>query len=259
MNRLQKCCSSEKRLLSLFFSAGYPTRDGLPELVCAAADAGVDFIEVGFPFSDSLVDGPRIQQCNEVAIQNGMTLDVYLEQVASIRSQCDIPLVFMGTCNTLVRRGERQFVEEASQAGIDAMILPDLPPEEYVRSYQSYFEAASCGYIPLVTQWTDNERVQFLDSLAGGFLYCVSMTGTTGGGFENNEDLQARMASLQKLNLKNKLLLGFGIQQREHFEQVCKIADGGIIGTAMLNALADATKPAPEVVREFVISIRTQE
>lgn len=254
MNRLQKCCEKKSSLLAIFITAGYPELDSLPDLVEAIAEAGADIVEIGFPFSDSLVDGPTIQLCNQQALRNGMTIESFFMQVKEARKKVDVPMVFMGSINSVLRQGVDSFLTRAHSAGFDAAIIPDLPPEEYQHLYRQDFEKCDIGYIPLITVDTEAERLEYLDELAGGFLYLVSATGTTGGGLSRKESDLQRLASIKARSLKNKVLLGFGIRNSSDVQLASEITDGAIVGSALLREITSA-EPAPFTVKNFVRSL----
>jgi tryptophan synthase alpha chain len=243
-----------KGILSVFFTAGYPEKDSTVAIALELANAGVDMVEIGMPFSDPLADGPVIQESSAIAIQNGTNISLIFDQVREIRKETDIPILLMGYLNPVMRYGMERFLHDASLVGIDGCILPDLPIEEYETRYKGLFEKYNLSYIPLVTPTTDTERITWLDSLASGFIYAVSTTAITGGQSEGyRETSLAYFDQLSKMGLNNPILAGFGIHNKLTFDQVCDRLNGGIIGTAFIRMLGkDNLKKR---IKEFIISI----
>lgn len=246
--RLQGLQKSGDKALSLFVTAGYPQRDSLMHVVPCLEKGGADIIEIGMPFSDPLADGPAIQQSSTAAIQNGMTLPILLEQVAKVRSSTSLPLVLMGYLNPILRFGTDRFFTSAAAAGIDGIILPELPLEEAER-YKTKLEEASIAQIFLVSPTTPHERMLAIDSASSGFVYCVSRTGVTGGSAEPDTRY---LKAVRSAVTKNPLLVGFGISEPGAARAVLNDADGIIIGSALIRLLGD--NPGDTTLVEWVES-----
>lgn len=250
-NRIQQLFSKKKgNILSIYFTAGYPTLDDTLEIVENLENAGVDLIEIGFPFSDPLADGPVIQQSSQKAIENGMTLKLLFEQLKNIRQQTNIPLILMGYFNPVLQFGVEKFVEKCSEVGIDGVIIPDLPVDYYEAHFKNLFQKNGLSNILLITPETTNARVQMIDALSDGFIYMVSSNSITGG--ENNLALKSDyFKRIDQLKLTNPTLIGFGIHDKQTFESACENSSGAIIGSAFVKHLT-TYGTSKEAVFEFV-------
>ncbi|GAA4355464.1 tryptophan synthase subunit alpha [Hymenobacter saemangeumensis] len=257
MNRIQQAFQSKQNLLNIYFTAGYPSlHDTLP-LAKAITEAGADILEIGMPFSDPLADGPVIQGSSTVALQNGMSLPVLFEQLQGLRAALpEVPVLLMGYLNPVMQFGMEKFLAQAAAVGVDGLILPDLPLDEYQELYQPLFEQHGIRPVFLITPQTSEARIRRLDGLTDAFLYLVSGPGTTGG--TTPTDTQAQQAYFERiaaLSLRNPRLIGFGIASKAAYEQACRYADGAIIGSALIQALQD-TDDAPAAAARFVRSIK---
>ncbi|GIV36269.1 MAG: tryptophan synthase alpha chain [Cyclobacteriaceae bacterium] len=241
MNRIDKLFQRrEKNILSVFYTAGFP---GLNDTVTIARHleaAGADMIEIGIPFSDPIADGPVIQRSNNRAIANGMTLKLLLDQVKQIRQTVTMPLLLMGYLNPVLQYGVEKFFTDAAEAGADGLILPDLPPEEFELKYRKKAMQAGIHVVFLVTPSSADERIRLLDSLSGGFLYAVSLSGVTGTRTSFTTEQDEFLKRLQKLKLKNPVLAGFGISNSESFHAACRLANGAIVGSAFISLLENS-------------------
>jgi len=257
MNRIQQLFEQKKgNVLSIFITAGFPNIDSLPEILVALEAAGADLVEIGMPFSDPTADGPVIQHSNNVAIGNGMTIRLLMEQLKDIRRKVSIPLVLMGYLNPPLQYGFDKFLEEASVAGIDGLILPDLPVQEFVEEYQAKFEEKGLANIFLVTPQTTDGRIREIDSISKGFIYVVSTNTITGGHVDFETGQKTYFSRVRDLQLKNPALVGFGIRDKATFDIACKYLDGAIIGTAFVKHVEANADRLTEAVQEFVASIR---
>lgn len=251
MNRIEELFKTKKnQILSVYFTAGFPSLDSTVDTISYLQENGVDMIEIGIPFSDPLADGPVIQESSTVALANGMNLETLFKQLKGIREQIHIPLVLMGYLNPVMQFGIEKFCAAAQEVGIDGLILPDLPPEIYVQSYKQLFTQHGLKNILLVTPSTSDARIKELDALSEGFLYAVSSSATTG----NKETDQTKQTSyferLNGLNLKNPLMIGFGISSSAQFKNACKYASGAIVGSAFIRKVSDSSN-LKESVKEF--------
>jgi tryptophan synthase alpha chain len=256
MNRIDKLFQDKKQnILSVYFTAGYPHLNDTETIIMELEKAGADLIEIGFPFSDPLADGPVIQQSSEIALKNGMTLKLLFEQLKNIRQKVNIPLILMGYLNPVMRYGFENFCKSASSVGVDGLILPDLPLEIYINEYQQIIKQNNLHLIPLVPPQTNNERIKKIDDASSGFVYLVSSSSTTGNKVAQGQVLDEFSNRIKQLNLKNPQLIGFGINDKATFENVCNYASGGIIGTAFIKTLAKNGNMAQNI-SEFVSSLR---
>ncbi len=253
MNRINIKLQENKKILSIYFSAGYPSLTDTVEIIQDLEKNGVDMIEIGLPFSDPLADGPTIQESSTQALHNGMTTQVLFDQLKQIRKTVSIPLVIMGYYNPMLQFGMENFCKQCAEIGIDGLIIPDLPVDVYAREYKDTFEQNGLKNIFLITPQTSVERIRFIDSVSDGFIYMVSSASVTGSqsGFGNvQEEYFKRIADM---NLKNPQVIGFGISNKETFNQATQFAKGAIIGSAFIKNL---TENGVESIGEFVKAIR---
>ena len=241
MNRIDKLFAEKHReVLNVYCTAGYPRLDSTLEVLTALQQYGADIIEIGMPYSDPLADGPVIQQSNMIALANGMSIPVLFEQLKTLRDAIDLPVILMGYMNPVLQYGLEKFCAAAAGAGVDGVILPDLPMYEFETEYKSLFDKYNLKFIFLITPETGEERIRKIDALCSGFIYAVSSSSTTG---ENKaiEDQQFYFNKLREMKLKNPVLVGFGIKDRTTFHSACHNTNGAIIGSAYIKALANST------------------
>jgi tryptophan synthase alpha chain len=236
-NKLSGLQKEKKKALVFFLTAGFPKHDSTEVLATALEQGGADMLEIGMPFSDPLADGPAIQESSSVAIKNGVTLQTVLDTVRAIRKKSGIPLVLMGYLNPILRFGEAKFFAKAADAGVDGIILPELPFEETDR-FKSLIDGNGLSQILLVTPTTSPERIRNIDAASRGFLYCVSTTGVTGSGRRSN--IKSYLATLRQHAQRNPLLVGFGISTPQDAASIATSADGVIIGSALIRRIAGA-------------------
>ncbi len=237
MNRLQKILNQDKKLLSIYFTAGYPNLDDTTTIILELEKNGVDFVEIGLPFSDPLADGPTIQASSTAAIHNGMTTKLLFEQLQDIRSKTQIPLLIMGYFNPILQYGIEAFCQKCAQIGIDALIIPDLPLEIYNKDYQPIFEKYEIANVFLITPQTSNQRILEIDNHSNTFIYVVSSAAITGGEQQFGTTQTDYFQRIRNLNLKNPQIIGFGINNKTTFDQATNYAKGAIIGSAFIKNL----------------------
>ena len=238
MNRLDKLFSKKrKNTLAIYTTAGFPNIDDTRRIILELDNAGADIVEIGMPFSDPLADGSTIQASSQKAIENGMTLKLLFEQLKGIRQETEIPIVLMGYLNPVMVFGAEAFCKKCQEVGVDGLILPDLPMWEFETIYQPIFKKYGLHAIFLVTPQTSDERVKILDAASGGFLYAVSVSTTTGKSGRFDEAQEAYFKRLSDLNLKNPVLVGFGIAAAENFNIASKYLNGGVVGSAFIRAM----------------------
>lgn len=253
MNRINRKLQENKKILSIYFSAGYPSLNDTVQIIQDLEKSGVDMIEIGLPFSDPLADGPTIQASSTQALHNGMTTQILFDQLADIRKTVSIPLVIMGYFNPMLQYGVENFCEKCAEIGIDGLIVPDLPVAVYADEYKAIFEKYGLLNIFLITPQTSEERIRFIDSVSDGFIYMVSSASVTGSqsGFGSiQENYFKRIADM---NLKNPQIVGFGISNAATFNQATQFAKGAIIGSAFITNLKEN---GVESIGEFVKAIR---
>lgn len=227
----------DKEKLAIYFTAGYPQLDDTARILKALDKADVDIIEIGIPYSDPLADGPTIQQSNQKALANGMNLDTLFEQLADLRDITDKPLFLMGYCNNVLKYGTEKFCQKCAEVGVDGLIIPDMPMQEYQTQFKPMFEKYGLKNVFLITPKTATERITEIDAQKGGFIYMVSSSSTTGGNWEESPERVDYLKRIQAMNLKTPQLLGFGISDHKALRIVNKYTDGGIVGSAFIKAL----------------------
>jgi tryptophan synthase alpha chain len=255
MNRLDQLFATKKNnVLNIYCTAGFPELDSTTEVITALQNNGADIIELGMPYSDPLADGEVIQASSSVALHNGMTIQKLFEQLKDIRSKVQLPIILMGYMNPVLQFGIEKFCAAAKEVGIDGIIIPDLPMYEFEMQYRSLFEKYGLKFIFLVTPETSEERIKKIDALCSGFLYAVSSSSTTGKN-KSIEGQESYFKKLQSMQLKNPVLVGFGIKDKATFTSACKYTNGAIIGTAYIRALEN-TADISQTTKEFLNSIR---
>jgi tryptophan synthase alpha chain len=257
-NRIDQLFSrQEKEILSIYITAGYPELHDTVRLLHALQDQGVHMVEIGFPFSDPLADGPVIQESSQIALRNGMTLKLLFQELMDIRKAIHMPLVLMGYLNPVLQMGMEVFLTKCRDTGIDGVILPDLPPDEYEENYAAMFRQYGIHLILLVTPHSGEDRIRRIASLSGGYLYMVAEASTTGARDAVREHQLAYFRRLQGMNLPVPGLIGFGISNRETFLSACEYARGAIIGSAFISAIgAQNAGTLEERVESFVRGIQ---
>ncbi len=256
MNRIDLLFQQKKDILNIYLTAGFPKLTDTVEIVLELEKAGVDMVEIGMPFSDPLADGPVIQHSSAVAIHNGITLQKIFDQIREIRKHSQIPILLMGYLNQMMAFGEEAFLEEAAHCGANGLIIPDLPVEFYRRHYQQKTESLNLNIIFLVTPQTEPERIKLLDAESRGFLYVVSSSSITGRKADLQQAQKVYFDRINRMNLRNPTLIGFGISDRKSYEAACRNASGAIIGSAFIMALE---KPGnlKQNIHSFIKNIRT--
>ncbi len=254
MNRLTELFQRKKNnVLNVYCTAGYPQLASTIEVMRSLQDNGADIIELGMPYSDPLADGPVIQQSSAVALANGMTIEKLFSQLQDFRKQVYVPVILMGYMNPVLQYGFEKFCKHAAALPIDALILPDLPEHEFESEYGAIMQRFGLDFIFLVTPETSEQRIKKLDQLSTGFLYAVSSSSTTGSD-KNMTDVNAYLKRLSGYGLKNPVLVGFGIKDKQTFEAACMHANGAIIGSAYIKAI-EKTQDIEKSTKTFLEGI----
>lgn len=255
-NRINQLFKTKKEnILSVYFTAGFPELNDTVEIIRQLEKNGVDLIEIGIPFSDPSADGPTIQKSSESALKNGMSLKLLFEQLKTIRESVKIPLLLMGYFNPVFQFGVEQFCQKCAEIGIDGTILPDMPLNEFESQYKTTFTKNNLHNILLITPQTSEARIKQIDAASEGFIYMVSSSSTTGTGKKVADFQVDYFERIQKMNLKNPCIIGFGISDNATFKNACKYASGAIIGSAFVKALASKEK-LTETISNFVITFQ---
>src|SRR6201996_840818 len=255
MNRLNELFKSDKHnLLSIYYTAGYPTINSTLNIAEALEKAGADFLEIGFPYSDPVADGPTIQNSSQKALDNGMTLQVLFEQLKDLRKRVNIPVLLMGYVNPIVQYGVERFCKKADQVGVDGIIVPDLPMYEYETLYAKYFKENGLSNIFLVTPQTSEERIRKIDELSNSFIYLLSSSAITGGSLNVSANIEDYYRRIQSMQLKNPAVIGFGISNHQTFQKACEYAAGAIVGSAFVKF--QAVNDYIDRIPDFINSIK---
>ena len=255
MNRLEHLFSTKKNILNIYTTAGFPKLNDTIEVVKVLAASGVDMVEIGMPFSDPLADGPTIQDSSEIAIQNGITLDLIFEQIQEIRKTVDIPIMLMGYLNQVVKYGTEQFLSKAKAVGVDGLILPDLPLDIYLGEYKTLFETHNLKMSFLITPQTSENRIRLIAKESTAFLYVVSSFAITGSKSDIEDSQIDYFNYINNLELSVPKLIGFGISNAETFSKACAYADGAIIGSAFIKSLKSSTNLSKDI-KQFINNIK---
>jgi tryptophan synthase alpha chain len=238
MNRINQLFQKkEKNILSIYYTAGYPSLHDTVKIAEELERAGADMLEIGFPYSDPVADGPVIQASSKVALDNGMDLKLLFSQLKELRQHVSIPVLLMGYVNPLLQFGVENFCKACAEVGVDGLIVPDLPMVEYEEFYQDTFKAYGISNVFLVTPQTAPERIQKIDGLTNGFVYLVSSSATTGKNLALSQGTEDYFTRIAALKLKNPIMIGFGISNMESFKKASQYANGAIIGTAFVRAI----------------------
>ncbi len=263
MNRLAnvfaKLKADRQKALVVYITAGHPSLAATIELIPALAAAGADIIEIGVPFSDPTADGPIIQRSSQRAIQAGASLKEILPLVGQVRTTCSVPLVLFGYFNPIHAFGLGRFASEARKAGIDGLLVVDLPPEE-APELRKHTDPAGLDFITLLTPTTPKERIASITRDARGFLYLVSITGVTGTASPNQTQLACEIAGIREIT-SLPLVVGFGITTPPQAAQIAPLADGIVIGSALVDLIdrqassADLPHRVYNLVKEFKAKI----
>ena len=239
MNRINKKLQENKKILSIYFSAGYPSLNDTVQIIQDLEKSGVDLIEIGLPFSDPLADGPTIQESSTKALESGMTTKLLFEQLENIRQTVQIPLIIMGYFNPILQYGIEDFCRKCQEIGIDGLIIPDLPVDIYAENYKETFEKYALINVFLITPQTSEARINYIDSVSNGFIYMVSSASVTGSAAGFGDIQTNYFKRIADMDLKNPQIIGFGINNKETFTQATKFAKGAIIGSAFIKNLTE--------------------
>jgi len=247
--------NKQKNILSVYYTAGFPQLNDTVKIAQYLEEAGADIIEIGMPFSDPLADGPTIQQSGTQALKQGMTIKLLFEQLQEVRQSVTLPIILMGYLNPVMQYGLENFCQQCQKVGIDALILPDLPMQEYLDEYKAIFESYGLYNIFLISPQTSEERIRLIDEHSHGFIYMVSSASITGAKTGISDEQVAYFKRVQAMQLKHPTLIGFGISNHETFSKACKHASGAIIGSAFIRVLEKSTN-LKEDIKQYVNEVK---
>jgi tryptophan synthase alpha chain len=253
MNRIDQKFQEDKKLLSIYFSAGYPSLEDTVTILKKLQAAGVDMVEIGLPFSDPLADGPTIQESSTQALRNGMTTEKLFTQLENIREHIDIPLVLMGYFNPMMQYGIEKFCQRCEAIGIDGLIIPDLPVDIYHNDYKALFDQHGLYNMFLITPQTPEVRIRYIDEVSNGFIYMVSSAAVTGAQSSFGITQTDYFERIANMNLNTPTVVGFGISNAQTYEAASSHSRGAIIGSAFIKFLE---KEGVGKIEEFIRSIR---
>lgn len=259
MNRISKALSrpgseeGESKLLSIYFSAGFPQLKDTVAILEKLQESGVDMVEIGLPFSDPLADGPTIQESSTKALKNGMTTDILFQQLQNIRNRIEIPLIIMGYFNPMMQYGIEDFCRKCQETGIDGLIIPDLPVDVYNAQYREIFEKYGLINVFLITPQTSVERIRFIDKISNGFIYMVSSASTTGAKNTFGSEQMNYFERISAMNLSAPRIVGFGISNQDTFKQATRSTSGAIIGSAFVKFVEEN---GVDAIPRFIQGIR---
>jgi len=248
-SHIEKVNQANRKALSIFLTAGFPAKENFIELALSVLENGADMLEIGIPFSDPLADGPTIQQSSQTALENGVNMKDVFSFCEKIKSKTDKPLILMGYANPIIKYGTENFCGDAMNSGAAGLIVPDVPIDEYESFYTNNFK--DFEKILLTTPASSDERIKEIDKKSEGFVYCVSVTGTTGARTNFDEHILKNLERTYSLVTKNKMLIGFGISSPEDIKTFSPFCDGVIVGSAVIKKINEDYKALPEFVRSL--------
>ena len=257
MNKINEVFANrgDKKLLSLYFCAGTPTLDGTGEVIKTMERRGIDFIEVGIPFSDPLADGPVIQTAATQALKNGMSVQLLFQQLRAVKDEVSIPLILMGYLNPILHYGIEQFCQSCAEAGVSGMIIPDLPFDDYLTQVKPVADRYDLRVIMLITPETSDDRIRFIDDNTDGFIYMVSSAAITGAQKSFDEQKQEHFRRIDAMHLRNPRMIGFGISNAQTLKAAQDNAAGAIIGSKFVTLLNES-KSADEALDRLFAALQ---
>lgn len=255
MNRIHTLFNTKKeRVLSIYFTAGFPNLEDTVPIMEAIEAGGADIIEIGVPYSDPVADGPTIQDSNQIALQNGMSMNKLFEQLVGFRAKVHLPVVLMGYLNPIMQYGMEAFCKKCKEVGVDGLILPDLPMQEYLDEYKALFDSYGLVNTFLISPQTSEKRIREIDGNTDGFIYMVSSHSITGAKSGISEEQINYFERVREMNLKNPRLIGFGISNSETFTTASDYSNGAIIGSAFIKVLKNSEN-LKEDVQSYIQSV----
>ncbi|WP_026951173.1 tryptophan synthase subunit alpha [Algoriphagus mannitolivorans] len=256
MNRIHYLFNNKKeRVLSIYFTAGFPQLEDTIPVMEAIQAGGADIIEIGIPYSDPVADGPTIQESNKVALDNGMSMKILFQQLVGFRAKIHLPVVLMGYLNPIMQYGMEEFCQKCKEVGIDGLIVPDLPMQQYLDEFKEVFDRYGIVNTFLISPQTSEKRIREIDQNTDGFIYMVSSHSITGAKADISEEQVAYFERVKAMNLKNPRLIGFGISDAKTFSEASKFSDGAIIGSAFIKVIKDSSNLNQDI-QEYLKGIK---
>jgi len=256
MNRIDQLFKDKKEnILSIYFTAGFPQLEDTLPVMEAIEAAGADIIEVGMPYSDPVADGPTIQESNKVALDNGMNMKKLFSQLEGMRKKISIPVVLMGYLNPIMQYGIEAFCKKCNELGVDGLIVPDLPIQQYQEDYKALFDQYDLRNTFLISPQTSEERIREIDKQSDGFIYMVSSHSITGAKSGISDQQVAYFDRVKAMNLQNPRLIGFGISDHGTFAKASSYSHGAIIGSAFIKVLRDA-KDLHQDIKTYIQAVK---
>lgn len=241
--------------LNVYFTAGYPKPDDTRRILKALQESGADLVEIGMPYSDPVADGETIQISNQQALENGMSVKKLFEQLSGMRDEITLPVLLMGYINPVLQFGVENFCRRCAEVGVDGLILPDMPVDEYLEFYKPIFDQYGILNIFLITPQTSDKRIRQIDANSEGFIYMVSSASVTGSQTGVSHDMETYFERVNAMNLRNPRLIGFGIKDHETFSKACLHASGAIIGSAFIRVVQQ-NENLEEAINAYVSSVK---
>ena len=241
MNRIHYLFNTKQdRVLSIYFTAGFPKLEDTIPIMEAIEAGGADIIEIGIPYSDPIADGPTIQDSNMIALENGMSMKKLFDQLKGFRAKVHLPVVLMGYLNPIMQFGMEEFCQKCKEVGVDGLIVPDLPMQQYLDEYKNLFDSYGLVNTFLISPQTSEKRIREIDENTDGFIYMVSSHSITGAKADISDEQIAYFERVKAMNLKNPRLIGFGISDAQTFTTASQYSNGAIIGSAFIKKIKDA-------------------
>jgi tryptophan synthase alpha chain len=256
MNRIHYLFNTKQdRVLSIYFTAGFPKLDDTIPVMEAIQAGGADIIEIGIPYSDPIADGPTIQDSNMIALENGMSMKKLFEQLKGFRAKIHMPVVLMGYLNPIIQFGMEEFCKKCKEVGVDGLIVPDLPMQQYLDEYKSLFDSYGLVNTFLISPQTSEKRIREIDENTDGFIYMVSSHSITGAKADISEEQIAYFELVKAMNLKNPRLIGFGISDSQTFTTASNYSNGAIIGSAFIKTVKNSQNLSKDI-QDYLRSVK---
>lgn len=256
MNRIHYLFNTKQdRVLSIYFTAGFPKLEDTIPVMEAIQAGGADIIEIGIPYSDPIADGPTIQDSNMIALENGMSMKKLFDQLKGFRAKIHLPVVLMGYLNPIMQFGMEEFCKKCKEVGVDGLIVPDLPMQQYLDEYKSLFDSYGLVNTFLISPQTSEKRIREIDENTEGFIYMVSSHSITGAKANISEEQIAYFERVKAMSLKNPRLIGFGISDSQTFSTASQYSNGAIIGSAFIKTVKNSQNLSKDI-QDYLRSVK---